>query len=138
MYIHDNNIPVSAVRRRPQRPMSDPLKAKTTKIIPDKKLIQAAININSITSPGRIDELQCFVDDNRIDILALSELKIDSTVHPSLYSLREFHPPIVKPRTRRGGGTGIYVRKSLPFKRMDNLENDEIEAIWVKSKAMLL
>ena len=112
--------------------MSDPLTAKVTKNLQDKKLILAAVNINSITSPGRIDELQCFVDDNHIDVLALSEVKIDSTVHPSLYSLKDFHPPIVKPRTRRGGGTGIYVRKSLPFNRMENLENDDIEAIWVK------
>ena len=114
--------------------MSDPLTVKTFNNLPEKNIALAAININSITSPGRIEELQTFVDDNGIDILALSEFKIDSTVHPSLYSLTNFHPPIVKPRTRRGGGTGIYVSKSLPFSRMTNLENDDIEAIWVKVK----
>lgn len=114
--------------------MSDPLNVNAGKSLPDKKLKLAAINVNSITSPGRIDELQCFVDDNSIDILALSELKIDSTVHPGLYTLTNFHSPIVKPRTRRGGGTGIFISKSLPFKRMTSLENDDIEALWVKIK----
>ena len=114
--------------------MSDPLTVNAGNSLPGKKLKLAAINVNSITSPGRIDELQCFVDDNSIDILALSELKIDSTVHPGLYTLTNFHSPIVKPRTRRGGGTGIFISKSLPFKRMTPLENDDIEAIWAKIK----
>ena len=90
----------NTVRRRPLRPMSDPLAAKTLRRnLPNKSLKLAAVNINSVTSPGRIDELQYFVDSYGIDVLALSELKIDSTVHPSLYSLTGFHPPIVKPRT---------------------------------------
>ena len=125
----------NTVRRRPLRPMSDPLAAKTLRRnLPNKSLKLAAVNINSVTSPGRIDELQYFVDSYGIDVLALSELKIDSTVHPSLYSLTGFHPPIVKPRTRRGGGTAIYVNKSLPFSHMNNLDNDDIEAIWVQVK----
>ena len=111
--------------------MSDPLTANASTNIPLKKLTLAAVNINSITSPGRLEELESFVNDNHIDILAVSELKIDSTVHPSLYHLKKFHPPIVKPRTRRGGGTGIYVCKHLPFIRMSELETD-FETVWVK------
>ena len=114
--------------------MSNPPSVNITSNLPGRKLTLAAININSVTSPGRIEELQGFVDDNKIDILAMSELKIDSSVHPSLFSLANFHPPIVKPRTRRGGGTGIYVSKSLPFNRMVNLENDDTEAVWAKVK----
>ena len=112
--------------------MSNPLTAKASTQLPVKNLTLAAININSITSPGRLEELECFVVDNSIDVLAVSELKIDLTVHPSLYSLPNFHSPIVKPRTRRGGGVGIYISKSLPFSRMIELENDEFETIWVK------
>ena len=124
----------STVRRLSQRRMSSPLTASSSSDIPCKKLKLAAININSIASPGRIDELQTFVTENEIDILALSELKIDSTVHPHLYSLSNFHPPIIKSRTRRGGGVGIYVSNLLPFIRMDHLENDEVEAVWAKIK----
>ena len=113
------HVIVGTVRRRPLRPMSEPLPVNAPRNSPTLvKLILAAININSITSPGRIDELQCFVEDNQIDVLAISELKIDSTVHPTLYALAGFHQPIVKPRTRRGGGTGVYIRKSLPFNHM--------------------
>ena len=72
------------------------------------------------------------MDDNEVDILAVSELKIDSTIHPSLYSIKNFHAPIVKPRTRRGGGTGIYIHNSIPFTHMRDLENADFESIWVK------
>ena len=75
--------------------MSNPPSVNITSNLPGRKLTLAAININSVTSPGRIEELQGFVDDNKIDILAMSELKIDSSVHPSLFSLANFHSPIV-------------------------------------------
>ena len=102
--------------------------------LPVKHLTMAAVNINSITNPGRLSELQYFVDDNQIDILAVSEMKIDHTVHPCLFSLQNFHQPFIKPRTRRGGGVGIYIRRSLPVSRAIDLENDEFEAVWVKIK----
>ena len=94
----------------------------------------AAVNINSITSPGRLSELQYFADTNEIDILAVSEVKIDQTVHPCLFSLQNFHQPFIKPRTRRGGGVGIYIRRSLAVSRAAFLENDEFESVWVKIK----
>ena len=112
--------------------MSDSPAVKASTLLPVKNINIAAVNINSITSPGRLDELQYFMDENHIDILAVSELKIDSTIHPSLYTIQNFHPPIVKPRTRRGGGTAIYVKETLPFTRICDLENDEFEAIWAK------
>ena len=112
--------------------MSDSPAVKASTLLPVKNINIAAVNINSITSPGRLDELQYFMDENHIDILAVSELKIDSTIHPSLYTIQNFHPPIVKPRTRRGGGTAIYVKETLPFTRICDLENDDFEAIWAK------
>ena len=89
--------------------MPYPLEAQSQMDLPVKNLTIAAVNINSITSPGRLNELQYFVDTNHIDILAVSEMKIDQTVHPCLFSLRNFHQPFVKPRTRRGGGVGVYI-----------------------------
>ena len=55
----------------------------------------AAVNINSITATERLQELNHFVELNEIDILAVSEMKIASTVQPNLYALHGFHRPIV-------------------------------------------
>ena len=101
---------------------------------PPKNLVISAVNINSITAPDRLQELSNFVTVSHIDVLALSELKIDSTVHPNLYAIENFHPPIVKCRSRKGGGTGLYVRNCLPFSRITDYENEEFEAVWVKIK----
>ena len=99
-----------------------------------KDLNVSAININSITAPDRLQELQHFVDLNDISILALSEMKVDVEVHPSLYYLKGFHEPVTKFRTRKGGGVAIYVRNKIPFSRITELESDYFEALWVKVK----
>ena len=96
------------------------------------KLSIAHVNINSITAPGKIDELQQFVDSNNIHVLALSEVKTDNTVHPSLYTLSNFHSPLIKHRTRHGGGTATYANSSLPIMRLPQLEIGDEEWIWCK------
>lgn len=103
-------------------------------VLPTRNLKISAVNINSITAPERLQELNQFVEDHKIDILAISELKIDSSVHSSLYSLSNFHRPVMKLRSRRGGGVALYVRSSLPFSHIDQLDNEDIEAIWIKVK----
>lgn len=94
----------------------------------------SAININSITAPERLQELQHFVDANGISILALSEIKIDAEVHHSLYSLKGFHAPVLNFRTRRGGGVAIYIKSNIPFSHATDLENDGFETVWVRIK----
>ena len=92
----------------------------------------AAVNINSITATERLQELNHFVELNEIDILAVSEMKIDSTVHPTLYALHGFHRPIVNYRTRKGGGTALYVRNNIAFSHLPELESSDFESSWVK------
>ena len=99
---------------------------------PHNRLSLAHVNINSITAPGKFDELQQFVDNNNVNILALSETKTDNTVDPCLYKLSGFHSPLIKHRTRHGGGTAIYAKSSLPITRLPQLELDEEEWIWCK------
>ena len=102
--------------------------------LPHKGVILSVININSITAPARLQELQHFVDANDVSILALSETKLDATIHSSLYSLKGFHMPVLRNRTRKGGGVAIYVRNTLPFSQIECLESNTFETIWVKIK----
>ena len=92
------------------------------------------VNINSITSPYRLHELHHFVDINHIDLLALTETKLDNTVHPDLYHIPDFHDPLTNHRTRHGGGTALYARTSLPIKRIPELELFGEEWIWAQIK----
>ena len=99
-----------------------------------KKLKICHVNINSITADGRLDELDYFVNNNDIDILALSETKLDDSIHPSLFHLTNFHTPFTKHRTRHGGGVATYIRSNLPSSRLMTLETDGIEWTWTRTK----
>ena len=99
----------------------------------NNKLRISHVNINSITSPGRLDELSFFLDVNNVDILALSETKLDETVHDSLFNLPNFHQPFTKHRSRHGGRVAIYTRNQIPTRRLPELEYPGEEWIWVKT-----
>ena len=92
----------------------------------------AHININSITAPGKLDELNYFAMVNEIKILALTETKLDDSVDSTLFKIKGFHSPIIKHRNRHGGGVAIYVHSSLPFKRITELEIGDHEWVWAK------
>ena len=98
-----------------------------------RQLTACHLNINSVTAENKIDELHQFVETNNIEILALTETKLDNTVADNLYSLSGFHSPIVKHRTRNGGGVALYIHKSLPFQKLQNFDCDE-EWVWAKIK----
>ena len=102
---------------------------------PIKKNIKIChVNINSITAHGRLDELNLFVDENNVDILALSETKLDETVHDSLFKMPNFHSPFTKHRSRQGGGVAIYTRNHISTCRLPELDCPEEEWIWTKTK----
>ena len=88
------------------------------------------VNMNSITS--KIDELSIFVDANNIDVLLVSETKLDDSIHPSLYELPDFHTPYLNNRNRDGGGTAIYTRTNLAVKRLKNFELEGEDWVWAK------
>ena len=100
----------------------------------EKKLKLCHVNINSITTPGKRDELACFTDNNDIDILMLTETKLNDTVHPSLYELPHFQTPFLNNRTRHGGGTATYVRQNISATRVTDLELDGEEWTWTMIK----
>ena len=100
------------------------------------------VNINSITSRCRLDELSHFSFLNDINILCLTETKLDETVHPSLFTLDNYHSPLTKHRNRNGGGVAIYVRNNLAVKRLPHLETPGVEWVWclvkVKQKTLII
>ena len=101
---------------------------------PESKLTIAHVNINGITAENKVDELEQFITTNNIQILALTETKIDKTVAECQYLIHNFHPPLSRHRTRHGGGVALYVHKSLPVQRLSNIEVGDEEWVWAKIK----
>ena len=90
------------------------------------------VNVNSITSDCRLDELSQHAQSHNIDVLCVTETKLDVNVHSSLYSLDHFHAPFTKHRDRHGGGVAIYVKGNLSAKREPSLEIGDFESVWCK------
>ena len=75
-----------------------------------QNIIISHVNINSITSRCRLDELSHFSSLHDIDIICLSETKLDDQVHPSFYTLDNFHDPMTRQETEMGVGSQyLYV-----------------------------
>ena len=103
-------------------------------VVTKSDLALCHININSLAAPNKLSELEHFTATHAIDILALSETKLDDTVHPNLYRITGFHSPFTRHRNRNGGGTAIYAHSSLPFSRLPELELPGEEWVWTTIK----
>ena len=88
-----------------------------------------AININSL--PKHIDELRMFVDDNPLDILAVNETKLDSSIPDSQVCLSGYSC-IRNDRTRSGGEVCIYIRNTIIFTRILELDCFDLETLSIE------
>ena len=102
----------------------------------DEYFSSVDIDLNSSVNPIRHDNFT-FLHFNvwsllySIDVLAVSESKLDDTIPSNLIKIPGYHEPIRRDRNRNGGGCVIYVASHLPFKQMVNLQNEQFEHIWI-------
>ena len=91
----------------------------------------ACLNINSLW--GHIDQLRLFLDSTAesIDILAINETKLDSTVSDKKIELPGFEV-VRRDRVLGGGGVCIYLRTNINFRRRPDLCPDELECLTVE------
>ena len=78
-------------------------------------------NINSILAENRLDELKVLIKEASIDILFLSETKLDDNISVDRFKIEGFNLE-QNNRDRRGGGTMFYIKNNLSYKRNKNIE----------------
>ena len=88
-------------------------------------------NVWSLMAEGRIEYLSRICRKYRVDVLAISESKLDDSIPSNLICIPGYHEPIRRDRNRNGGGCVIYISDHLPFKQMVNLQSEHFEHIWV-------
>ena len=73
--------------------------------------------------------------ENKIDILALNETKIDEVVSDSLIGIDGYNHERFD-RNRHGGGVLVYVKDTITYDRlhMNNLELDSLETVTIEIK----
>ena len=90
-------------------------------------------NINSILAPNRIEELTDVCQTLNIDILILSESKVDQNIPNNLITIPGYHEPLRHDRNingRHGGGVLMYIAEHLPFQHRTELQNNNYQHIW--------
>ena len=93
-------------------PKFSPPKNWQTESIIDQ-IIFGQININSIRNKF---EQPIYIVNNEIDILMVSETKLDDTFPTSQFLMQGYSTPFRKDRTSKGGGILLYVREDIPCK----------------------
>ena len=83
-----------------------------------------------------LSNLKCFVDGYKnVDIITLSETHIQNDTHldnNNLYHI-EGYKFINRNRTKGiGGGVACYIKDNINWKRRTDLENQNIESLWVE------
>ena len=82
------------------------------------RLILAHLNINSLRN--KFDALKLLIKD-KIDILVVTETKLDETFPMAQFHIEGFKPPIRLDRNAYGGGIIVYIRENIPSKLLQKL-----------------
>ena len=77
------------------------------------KVVIRHININFIRN--KFDMLSSMVKDN-IDILMVSETKLDSSFPQAQFRIEGYAPPFRYDRDSHGGGILLFIREDIPTK----------------------
>ena len=95
------------------------------------KLILGHLNINSIRN--KFEALK-FIIGNNIDILLISETKLDDSFPSAQFLIKGFSAPYRFDRKSKGGGLLFYIRKDIPLpsKILTYSSNCDIETLLVE------
>ena len=92
----------------------------------------AALNISSLLA--HFDDLNFFVLNSKIDVLAINETKIDSSVNDNEIHLPGFEV-VRKDRSvngRNGGGVCMYLRSNINYQIRDDLCVGQLECVVIE------
>ena len=93
-------------------------------------LIIGQLNINSLRN--KIEDLNHIVA-GHIDILLITESKLDSAFPDNQFKIDGYYPPFRADRDKYGGGVIIYVRNDVPCKLLHNHTSTKfIEGIFLE------
>ena len=94
------------------------------------RLIISHLNVNSLRN--KFDELK-FLTRGRIDILMISETKLDESFPTNQLLIEGFSAPFRFDRNNEGGGIIIYIRSDIPCKVLNNHDLPKnIEGIFIE------
>ena len=117
--------------------MSHPLEQSSpsdmTSVTAHQGLKLAHLNINSLLA--NVDEFRLFLQHYRVDILVLTETKLDDSVLSNEISLSCYTVADRKDRMRHGGCVICYARSPMQTKPLMNSRVKNAEYMWTEIRA---
>ena len=111
-------------------PFDTPIMLCKLKVKNINRLVIGHLNINSL--PGKFDQLRTLCGKN-IDILVLTETKLDSSFPNSQFAIDGFSVSFRCDRNRFGGGVLIHIRDDIPSKQVTKHKlPGDIEEVFVE------
>ena len=98
----------------------------------DSKITGRGLTLNSLLA--HIDELKVFVSNQKLDIIAINETKLDNTIHDNEIYLPGYDVARKDGSTngRNGGGVCFYIRSNLNFQIREDLNMEELECLTLQ------
>ena len=78
-----------------------------------------------------IDQLRIYMLPKTVDILAINETRLDSSILNGEVSIPGYTLER-KDRNRSGGGVALYIRDSINYKRLNDLPDANLELISIQ------
>ena len=125
-YIHAEAILKSPLFSAPEEFNDAKIGLKVMKENSPNKIIVEHLNINSLRN--KFEALQ-FIINRNLDIILLSETKLDDSFPSAQFMLKNFGIPYRFDRNSNGGGLLLYVREDIPSKFLKVKSDCNIESI---------
>ena len=90
----------------------------------------AHLNVRSILN--KMDDVRSLIRNKRFDIFTSSETWLNPSIKDSELNIPGYTLVSHDRTGKRGGGTAIYVRNSIPYKHRLDLPAENIESSWVE------
>ena len=88
------------------------------------------IHLNVRSLIPKIDQI--YMEFNHYDIIALTETFLSEDISDESLQMQGYYSSFRRDRNRHGGGVCIYVKNYIYAVRCTELENNNLECIWLK------
>ena len=90
-------------------------------------------SLNAPSSVKHKDESEILEAENKIDIIAVNETKLENTIDDSVVSINDFIF-LRRDRNRYGGGVAMFIRNTIDFKHHTDLQCSNLEILCIEMK----
>ena len=99
-----------------------------------KKNVLLICSLNAPSLLKHKDKIEVLLNENRIDILAVNETKLDKSVLVSYMTIENYSEPVRCDRNRHEGLVAVFVKESISYSVQTDLPVGDLEIVCIEVK----